>query len=341
MSKTIIFILLLSVAFFFNFKQAPLIEEKWTENTPVYEVLKALGESPYKHDIALNDLKVKQGEELVKLGRTALGRKRTSSYISKYYACTSCHNLEQEDPDLRFSNPDTRLGYVKEKGIPFLQATTFKGVTNRESWYNDDYVEKYGAKKIAEARSDLRAAIQLCAVECAQGRSLKKWEEEAILSYLWSLQFNLGDLDLSSNDLKRLNTESTDSNKKESLRLWLKTFYAAYSPAHFNDTPSSKEEGYKGLTGNAENGKNIYELSCLHCHKDGGVSHYTLDNSILSFRDLERTIPKNSHFSLYQIVAYGTYAIPGHKPYMPHFPIERMSKQQIEDLRAYIELKAN
>ncbi|RMF22347.1 MAG: cytochrome c, partial [Bacteroidetes bacterium] len=35
--------------------------------------------------------------------------------------------------------------------------------------------------------------------------------------------------------------------------------------------------------------------------------------------------------------AYGTYAIPGHKPYMPHYPLERMSKQQVEDLRAYIE----
>ena len=52
-------------------------------------------------------------------------------------------------------------------------------------------------------------------------------------------------------------------------------------------------------------------------------------------------ITKDSHFSLYQIIAYGTYAIPGHKPYMPHYPLERMSKQQVEDLRAYVELEAN
>mgnify|MGYP000710597514 CR=1 FL=1 len=137
--------------------------------------------------------------------------------------------------------------------------------------------------------------------------------------------------------LEKLNTEKTDKTKQAELIAWLKTFYLQKSPAHFYDSAPNKRKGYEGLVGNPENGKDIYELSCLYCHKYEGVSHYVLDNTQLSFRDIKRTISKNSHFSLYQIIPYGTYAIPGHRPYMPHYPLERMNKQQVEDLRSYVE----
>ena len=90
-----------------------------------------------------------------------------------------------------------------------------------------------------------------------------------------------------------------------------------------------------------ERGKALYELSCLHCHQGGGVSGYVLDRKRLSFKHLRNNITKDSHFSLYQIIRYGTYALPGHRPYMPHYPLERMSNQQVEDLRAYIEQEAS
>ena len=124
------------------------------------------------------------------------------------------------------------------------------------------------------------------------------------------------------------------------MRTWLRSFYNTKSPAHFYDAPPSKRKGYEGLAGNPNRGKDLYELSCLHCHQPDGVSHYILDDSRHSFRHLKKMITKDSHFSLYQIVAYGTYAIPGHRPYMPHYPEERMSKQQVEDLRAYVEQRA-
>ena len=76
------------------------------------------------------------------------------SFISKYYVCTTCHNLEIEDPDLRVSDPETRLTFAKENDLPFLQGSTFKGIVNRESWYNDDYVKKYGDEKIEIAHKD-------------------------------------------------------------------------------------------------------------------------------------------------------------------------------------------
>ncbi len=313
-------------------------ENNWTEETPLQEVLLALGDNKPAHYLSPDPLLAKKGEEIVKYGRTESPNGKRTKYVSKYYVCTTCHNLEQEDPDLRFSDPDTRLGYIKNKGIPFLQGTTFKGIVNRESWYNDDYVKKYGDEKIEKAHKNLRESIQLCAIECSQGRPMRDWEIEAVLSYYWTLQFNLGDLELTADDLTKLNQPFPFAENKATLLPWLKSFYLQKSPATFFDAPPNKEIGFKGVSsGDANVGKDIYELSCLHCHKPGGVSHYELDNSKLSFRDIRRMITKDSHFSLYQIIAYGTYAIPGHKPYMPHYPLERMSKKQVEDLRAYVE----
>lgn len=314
--------------------------EAWNAKTSLAEVQYELGEAHPKHYLAPNAELTQMGEELVKTGRTIGPNGKRTKYISKYYVCTTCHNLEQEDPDLRVSDPEARLQYAKENDMPFLQGTTFKGIVNRESWYNDDYVKKYGDEKIEIAHEDLREAIQLCAIECSQGRPMKDWEIEAVLAYYWSLQYTLEDLELTSEDIVKLNQEREDPARIADLRTWLRTFYNTESPAHFYDAPADKHKGYEGIKGRPDKGKDLYELSCLHCHQAEGVSHYVLDDSKLSFRHLKKMITKNSHFSLYQIVAYGTYAIPGHRPYMPHYPIERMNKQQVEDLRSYIELRA-
>ena len=314
--------------------------KNWDANTPLQEVQQALGEEATEHYIQIDTQLARRGEEIVRYGRTTASNGKKTRYVSKYYACTSCHNLEIEDPDLRVSDPKTRLSYAKTHGLPFLQGTTFKGIVNRETWYNDDYVKKYGDEKIERAHENLRESIQLCAIECSQGRSMEDWEIEAVLAYYWTLQFTLGDLKLNDNDLQRLNTKAPDPKNHKELRTWLRTFYNNKSPAHFYDAPPNKTEGYPGLIGDPKLGKDIYDLSCLHCHKPDGVSHYLLDHSKLSFRHIKKMIDKDSHFSLYQIIAYGTYAIPGHRPYMPHYPEERMSKQQVEDLRAYVEQMA-
>ncbi|MCB0705508.1 MAG: cytochrome c [Saprospiraceae bacterium] len=308
--------------------------------TGVYDLLLELGTAPYDHAGSFTDKQRQMGEDIVRCGQTIGPDGKMSSYVSKYYVCTTCHNLDQEDPDLRISDPEARLPYVKSKGLPFLQGTTFRGIVNRESWYNDDYVRKYGEEKIGKAHNSLRGSIQLCAVECSQGRPMEVWEINAVLAYFWTLQWNVGDLDFSEADYQRVNRDIQNASKKAELKDWLKTFYLDKSPAHFFDAPPDKAVGYVGLKGNPDTGRDLYELSCLHCHKPEGVSHYVLDESKLSFRHLYDKIPRDTHFSLYQIIAYGTYAIPGHRPYMPHYPIERMSKQQVEDLRSYIELMA-
>jgi len=75
--------------------------------------------------------------------------------------------------------PEARLTYTAERGLPFLQGTTMYGAVSRETYYNGDYDKKYG-ELVKPARHDIRGAIQLCAVECAQGRALKDWELESI-----------------------------------------------------------------------------------------------------------------------------------------------------------------
>lgn len=48
-------------------------------------------------------------------------------------------------------------------------------------------------------------------------------------------------------------------------------------------------------------------------------------------------IPENTDLSIYQIIRKGTYAEYGHKEYMPHYTLEKMSDQQIEHLREFLE----
>ncbi|MEZ4774368.1 MAG: cytochrome c [Bacteroidia bacterium] len=318
---------------------APGVGSDWDEDTSVQEILQELGEGAPSHllpgESSREIMIIKQGEDIVKRGRTIGPNGKLSTYVSKYFICTNCHNIVQEDPDLTSRDPELRLNYAQEKRIPFLQGTTFDGIVNRESWYNDDYVKKYG-DLVKPAHDDLREAIQLCAVQCSQGRLLEGWEMRAVLAYFWSLQFTLGDLQMTPQELAQLRAESDNPAKWESLRKLVKGKYLQTSPAHFSDAPPDKEKGY-GLTGDPERGKALYELSCLHCHNANGVSEYVLDQSKMSFRNLDKKIVKDSHYSLYQIIRYGTWAQPGHRPYMPHYPLERMSDQQVEDLRSYVD----
>ncbi len=341
MKKVFISLILMSTVVLFSTVDFDIEKSAdWNADSDLYEVLHAFGEPKPLHKRKFSDEQVRMGKEIVYDGRARQSNGKLSKRVSKYYECTTCHNQVQEDPDLRFSNPDTRLPYIKKKGISFLQGTTFKGIVNRESWYNDDYVRKYGPEAVGKANHNLREAIQLCAIECSQGRPMKDWELDAVTAYYWSIDFKLKDLNLSESDYQKLNAFDKTGNNKEAIT-WLKSFYLQKSPAHFFDAPPSKWDGYKGFKGDINRGKDIYELSCLHCHHPDGVSYYVLEDDLLSFKDLRRTLFKNSHFSLYQIIPYGTYAIPGHRPYMPHYPIERMSKQQVEDLRAYVEYRTN
>jgi mono/diheme cytochrome c family protein len=309
----------------------------FSEEQKLSEVLLELNDSPKSH-YRPNATKeqVESGRELVFNGRTIGPDGKMSAYISKYFACTSCHNQVQEDPIITNFDPQARLLHAEKNDLKFLPATTFWGMYNRESWYNDDYILKYG-DLVIPANKSLEEATQLCAKVCSSGRYLEEWELEAILAYYESIQLTIGDLNLSKEDLKSLQTEG---NKEDKIKL-LKSKYAQKSPATFPKNPENKIVGYAGLVGNPANGKKLYELSCQACHQNGGVSPILLDDAKVTFQKFKRNLDNNSYYNIYDIIIHGTYADKGKPRYMPLYPEERMSPQQIEDLRAYIVQEAN
>jgi len=305
---------------------------EYSEETAISVILHELGEPLPKHARPdADEATIKRGFELVHEGRTTGPNGKKSKYISKYFNCTSCHNQVQEDPILNTLNPESRLEYAIEKELKFLPASTFYGIANRESWYNDDYYKKYG-ELVKPANNSLAEATQLCAKVCSSGRYLEEWELEAILAYYWSIQVRVKDLDLNESEKAQF---KNPTNKEESISM-LKRKYALKSPATFGEHPSNFRVGYSNLEGNSERGKQLYKLSCMACHQAGGVSDITFDYSPLTFQKFLRQIDKSGNYNLYDIIRHGTYADKGKPRYMPLYPKERLSDQQVEDLRAYM-----
>ncbi len=305
----------------------------------VSRVLEALGED-------LSDTKPKLkgkssaqiGEDIIRNGFSKREGLKKSRRQSKHFVCTSCHNLEREDPNLSISDPQARLDYVIDKGIPFLQGTTLHGAVNRTSFYNDDYYKKYG-DLIEPAKNDIRGAIQLCAQECAQGRELKDWEIESVLAYLWTIELKIGDLNLDAEEVATIESalnNSTDQNDAVSL---IRSKYLQGSPATFLKPPEDRKIG-TGLPGDIDNGKKLYDSSCLHCHYQKRYSFLHLDDNKLSFRYLNNGASGYNRHSLYQVTRFGTYSLYGKKSYMPNYTEEKMSDQQLADLRSYIRHRA-
>lgn len=302
------------------------------ESTTVSEVLVVNGETLPAHARPnATPEQIQQGQDLIFKGRTVGADGKKSKYISRFYTCTSCHSPVQEDPSVASFDPQARLDYAEKNGLKFLQGSTLYGIANRESWYNDDYEKKYG-DLVKPARHSLAEATQLCAKVCSSGRYLEDWELEAILAYFWNNQLKISDLNMTSKELEAVENES---NKKSRVDL-IKSKYAVKSPATFGYSPNRQDLGFDGIKGDAVNGKKVYELSCMSCHQDGGVSGIAFTNSKLDFQKFKRNIGKKTEYNLYDIVRKGTYAGQGKPRYMPLYPKERMSDQQLEDLRAYI-----
>jgi mono/diheme cytochrome c family protein len=311
----------------------PEIENQKT----VSEVLTSLGEPTSQHaSKKSNDQElIQKGADLIHKGVAIGPNGKKSSKQSKHFACRSCHNVEREDPVLNDPKPEYRLKFAIKNDLPFLQGTTLWGIVNREHWYNGDYFKKYG-NLVDPARDTLVNAVQLCAIQCSQGRAYEDWEMDAVMAYLWSLELKMSDLDLKSEEIQKINEaiEGSDEQKTEAIAL-IKSKYLLASPATFK-YPWKGMPINKGKGGNVKNGSEIYKRSCMHCHQQGGVTNFTLDISKLDMKLLANNVKKNNDYSIYWITRLGTHPIPGYKPYMPHYPVERLSDAQIEDLVAYV-----
>ncbi len=335
------FLVILPLLFFvllgaiLKYKKGPI--PNWNAQSPLSKIYFELGVAVPSHALQTATAEMaKQGEELVKTGITNGPDGKKVPLQSHIYKCTHCHNLVQEDPSLLKSDPEARLVFAVKNEIPFLQGSTFWGIVNRETWYNDDYQKKYG-DWVEKARNNIREAIQLCSTTCSAGRELEPWEINSIIAYFYTIEMRLGDLGLNENELKKLN-DLASRDRNETVR-FLKSFYLQKSPATFSDAPNNKSEGY-AFEGDKTRGERMYNQSCLFCHGANGPSKYLkLDNSHYSKNFFTRNFTKSSHFSLYEVIRRGTHSIKGHKAYMPNYTQERMSDQQVEDLRAFFESK--
>ena len=313
---------------------------EWNEQTPLSDVLWALGESKPNHFVEKVESEIQKGKELFMEGRTTKPNGKKSPYISKFYTCNNCHNTQREDITLTESNPEARLTYAIKHNLPVLQATTMYGTVNKASWYNDDYIKKYG-DLVLKARNNLREATQICAQHCSQGRVLNKWEEDALMAYFWSLEYRLSDLGLTKTEWDNLLKSTANPAQFEAARKMLHEKFLSKSPATFGEPPQDKVAGYPVKEKNTQNGEAIFKHSCLACHAaTAGVSESYFETDKITFKYLAQRMNSVTTESFYDLLRHGTYPNKGHRRYMPNYTEERMSNQQVEDLRAYIEAEA-
>ena len=303
------------------------------ENTPVHEVLMALG-APERADVKVRPA----AGGTVELGRQIVTENTLSDGDdqSNHFTCTACHNLVREDPVLNAPDPEARLDYAVRNNLPFLPGTTLWGAVNRETYYNGDYDKKYG-DLVKNARNNLRGAIQLCAVECAQGEALTDEEMESVVAFLHTIGLKVSDLPEDAPSVEAINRAIAAGGDNDGVIKQLKRSYNLASPATFVLPPEDRKAGFPVAgTDNPANGKEIYERACLHCHQDQRYSFFELASNEFHYAFMTKHFPKYTRYSTYQVTRYGTSPIPGKRAYMPHYTAERMSDRQIEDLRAYL-----
>lgn len=300
-------------------------------------VLNNLGAEKYKHSITkLDPEKAEIGKQLILNGKSKYNKKK-GKQISIYFKCTDCHNLVKETENPADLSSDSRLAYAAKNKLAFLPASTLWGVYNRTSFYNGDYVKKYG-KKIKNAKDSLQNAVQVCSKYNSSGRFLEAWELEGIMHYFKQNELKIKDLNLSISAKKNiLHWQKLDETEKLELRKTIEAAFPTAYPATFLPTMSLDERKY-GEEGNVTNGELIFKQSCLYCHAGKRVSNFNLEANSLTGRLFWKNIETFKDFSLYQIVRWGTYTKTRRRQFMPLYTKEKMSDAQLEDLVAYIKL---
>ena len=307
--------------------------------TPVSSVLIALGDKTPDHYIGTQDMeKIEKGKDLVMSGGPWMDGK-VEYRLSEHFVCIDCHNILPEAPFADDNDPDSRLQYSKEFNQPYLPGSTLYGITNRTSWFNGDHEKKYGKELVEPARNDLRNAIQLCSKECSVGRELTEDEMESMLHFLNAIELKLKDLNLSEEELAQIaKVGQTPEEKAANIDLIKSKYLLGYPATFVEEIP--KKQRKMGAEGNLDNGKWIYEKSCLHCHApDKTITDRTLFGSGKDQKDfkwLASYFKKSNGGSIYWITRHGTSSKDHIPQYMPIYSKEKLSNGQIEDLAAYI-----
>ena len=115
---------------------------KITGEETVQQVLDELGDTPSPNlpNRLLPGASVEIGEFLVKFGKSQNLSGGNTMRQSRHFVCTSCHNVERESAYLNIEDPEERLAFTHEKGLPFVQGSPLFGIVNRTKFYNDDKI---------------------------------------------------------------------------------------------------------------------------------------------------------------------------------------------------------
>ena len=104
-----------------------------------------------------------------------------------------------------------------------------------------------------------------------------------------------------------------------------------------DDKKTAKENIDEYINQKDEDGKYIFDNGCLHCHGMGkDITNFEFDTDKLTFSFLNSKLEKNNHFTIPYIVRKGTYTVSGRRQYMPQYPLEKMSDNQLFDLIGYV-----
>ena len=150
-------------------------------------------------------------------------------------------------------------------------------------------------------------------------------------------------MNLDTNAQRQVQASIETGEKREEAIALIKSKYLQAAPGHFGEPPESLEEGFPLIEQtNPERGRWIYQQACLHCHGSrlSAPMRESLGMNIESYEYLIEELFTEE--SLYNYIRRGTHP---HDEgfgadaslYMPLYPRERMSDQQVEDLRAFLE----
>lgn len=346
MSKTTGVILLLlitltSLAHQANQTATPLAEI--TDQTKVWSVMSGLGKVNVNALFKNPQHDVLKGEQLVTKGITVDFQGKTTARTSPKLTCIACHTVEREHPIFGTMDPQSRLEHADTAGLPFLPGAPLYGLVNRVAFFTDDYQKKFQHKNkqaLKDGHRNIRLAIQACNKVYAKGRTLDNWEIESILSYLWTLELQMGDLKVPDTIVSIIQQSITSNlNGSKAVNLMRRYYPEVYPATLIAPIPYAERTEVSPVLNSYQNGKRVYKLSCLHCHANKRFSNFKLDRTRKTLSFLKKHLDSDSKYSIYDVLRYS----PGSKASRsssPHYTAQRMSDQQIQDLRFYIAQRA-
>lgn len=311
-----------------------------TDDTPLWDIMIRLGKIRMNTIDSNKLFDANKGYELVFQGVTTdFNGKRTSKLAAN--PCIACHTTDPEYPRLDVIDAQKRLLYADSLDLPFLPGAPFYGIINRIYFFTEDYQNKYTHPTLGnlmkQGHIDLRKAIQACNQIYAQGRELQDWEVESIIAYFWTLQIKMGNLEIDAADMTDINNALASNVGNAKAVNLLRRYYPEVYPATLA-APRSPTERRKTspIINNFNNGRRVYKRSCLHCHSGKRYANFRLDEDQSTFQFLKKHFDDTtSRYSIYEALRYKPESR-ANRTGSPHYTSQRMSDQQLQDLRFYI-----